>query len=93
MAGAFTAQARLLDAAEGRDLGGDQSGVDADHPRLQRLGHAPDAAQVAGVEIARQAEDGVVGQGDPFFFGVEADDARNGAEGLLAAHLHVLGHA
>src|SRR6267154_2300045 len=52
----FAAQARLLYAAEGRDLGGDQAGVDADHAVLERLGDAPDAADVARVEVRRQAE-------------------------------------
>ena len=38
---ALAAQARLLDAAEGRDLVGDQAGVVADHAVVERLAHAP----------------------------------------------------
>src|SRR5690242_19524611 len=47
----FAAQARFLHAAEGRDFGGDEPGVDADHAVLERLGDAPDAADVAAVEV------------------------------------------
>src|SRR5688572_29633789 len=58
----FAPDARLFDAAE-RHLGHrDQAGVDADHAVLERLGHAEDPADVAAVEVARQAELGVVGQ-------------------------------
>ena len=35
--------------------------VDADHAVLERLGDAPDAADVAGIEVAGEAEFGVVG--------------------------------
>ena len=59
--GAFAAQARGLDAAERRHFVGDQAGVDADHAVLQLLGDAEHAGQVAGVEVGRQAELGVVG--------------------------------
>jgi hypothetical protein len=44
---ALAADAGFLDAAEGRDFGGDDAGVDADDAVFQRLGHAPDAADVA----------------------------------------------
>ena len=49
--GAFAAEAGLLHAAERRDLGRDDAFVDADDAVFQRLGDAPDAADVAGVEI------------------------------------------
>src|SRR3546814_4377905 len=38
--GALAADAGFLHAAEGRDLGGDEAGVDADHAGLQRLADA-----------------------------------------------------
>src|SRR5207244_5600500 len=38
---ALAAGARLLDASEGRDLGGDDSGVEADDAVLERLRDAP----------------------------------------------------
>src|ERR1700760_2263888 len=53
---AFAPEAALLDAAERGDFGRDQAGVDADHARLQRLRDAPDAAEIARVEIGRQPE-------------------------------------
>src|SRR5438132_7229317 len=48
---ALAAGARLLDASEGRDLGGDDSGVEADDAVLERLRDAPRARQVARVEV------------------------------------------
>ena len=42
-----SAGAGMLDAAEGRDLGRDQAGVDADDAVFERLADAPDAAEVA----------------------------------------------
>ncbi len=59
----------FLHAAEGSHLGGDQTGVDADHAVFQRLGHPPDPADVAAVEIGCQAEFGVVGHLDRFCIG------------------------
>ena len=41
--GALAAEARLLDAAEGGDLGRDQAGVEADHAEFERLADAPGA--------------------------------------------------
>src|SRR3982751_6497956 len=45
-------QARLLDAAERRDLGGDDADVGADDAGLHRLGHAENAADAAAGEGA-----------------------------------------
>src|SRR5205814_7427553 len=41
----------VFHAAEGRDLGRDDALVDADDAVFERLGDAPDAADVAAVEI------------------------------------------
>ena len=57
----FAADVAFLHAAEGGDLGRDDALVDADDAVLEGLGDAPDAADVAAVEIGRQAELGVVG--------------------------------
>ena len=46
---AFAADAALLHAAEGGDFGRDDALVDADDAVFQRLGDAPDAADVAAV--------------------------------------------
>ena len=48
---AFAADAAFLHAAEGRDLGRDDAFVDADDAVFERFGDAPDAADVAAVEI------------------------------------------
>src|SRR5256885_16844590 len=66
VARALAAQAGLLDAAEGRDLVGDQAGVDAHHAVLQRTRYAPDAAVVVGGQIGGPAAEGVGGAADPF---------------------------
>ena len=51
---ALAAEAGLLDAAERRDLGRDEAGVDADDAVLERLGDAPDAADVAARRSRRR---------------------------------------
>src|SRR2546423_3501531 len=55
---------RLLDAAEGRHFGGDEPCIDPDHSVLQRFGDAPDAADIARVEIRREAKLGAIGELD-----------------------------
>src|ERR1700710_2104762 len=60
----FAAETRFLDAAERCDLGGDQAGVDADHPGSQRLGDPPDPAEIARIEIRRQPERRIVAHCD-----------------------------
>src|SRR6478672_10746138 len=57
---ALAAHAALLDATEGCDLDRDHPVIDADHAHLHGLGDAEDAADVAGVEIAGEADIGVV---------------------------------
>src|SRR6266567_8527436 len=58
--GALAADAAFLDAAEGRDLRGDDALVDADDAVFERLGSAPDAADVAAVEVGGEAVGGDV---------------------------------
>src|SRR5206468_11577887 len=69
---AFAADAAFLHAAERRDLGRDDALVDADDAVFERLGDAPDAADVAAVEIGGEAELGVVGHLDGLVFAREA---------------------
>src|SRR4051812_27904576 len=71
--GAFTAQARLLHAPERRHLGRDESGVHAHHSVLERFRDAPDAADVAAVEIRRETELGAVRKLDHLGVVIEAD--------------------
>src|SRR5471032_1398603 len=78
--GTFTAQARRLDAAKWRDFVRDQPGIDADHAVFQRFGNTEHAAHVAGIEVRRQAEFGVVRHGDYFCFVFEAEQRRQWAE-------------
>ena len=66
-------------------------GVDADDAVLQRLGDAPDAADVAAVEVGGEAELGVVGQRDRLVLGREAEQRRDRAERLLARDQHLGG--
>src|ERR1700736_3464841 len=69
---AFAADAAFLHAAEGRDLGRDDAFVDADDAVFEGLGDAPDAADIAAVEIGGQPEFGVVGHLDSLVFALEA---------------------
>ncbi len=87
------AEAGLLDAAEGHLGQRDQAGVDADHAVFQRFADPEDAAHVAAVEVARQAEFGVVGHRDRLGLGLEAEHRRHRAEGFFLAAQHVRGHA
>ena len=64
-------------------------GVDADDAVFERLGDPPDAADVARVEIRGEAELGVVGHADRLVLGLEAEQRRHRAEGLLARDHHV----
>src|ERR1700684_2340792 len=88
MARALAADARFLDAAERRKLARDRAGVDPDHPVFERLGDAPHPAQIAGVEVRREAELRVVGEADDVVLVLEAKDRRYGTEGLLARDQH-----
>ena len=79
----------MLDAAERRDLGGDEPGVDADHAVLERLGNPPDAADVTRIEVRRQPELGPVGELDHFGVAREPEQWRDRAEGLFGEYLHL----
>src|SRR5579863_3607590 len=68
---AFAADAGFLDAAEGGNFGGDQAGIDADHARLQRFRHPPDAAEIASIEIRREPKRRLVAHRDHVGFILE----------------------
>ena len=78
----------MLDAAERRDRGADESGVDADHAALERARHAPHAADIARVEIRGQAEFGVVGKPDGLGLVLEAEQRRHRSENLFLRQAH-----
>src|SRR3990172_8742001 len=86
--GALAADTGLLDAAERRDLVGNNSDVDADHAVLERLGNAPDAPDVAAVEIGRETVFGIVGKPDQLLLGLEAEQRRHRTERLLMGPFH-----
>src|SRR5687767_13086523 len=86
---AFAAEARLLHAAERRDFGRDDADVRADDPRLHRFGHVEDAAHIAAVKVSRKAEFARVGEPDDLVLGLETDERRHRAEGLLVGHEHL----
>src|SRR3546814_1050950 len=88
---AFTAQARLLDAAKRRHLVGDQARIDPDHAVFERLGHPENTAYVAAVKVRCQAVFGVVGQFDHVIFVGEFDDRGERPERFLVHAQHVLG--
>src|SRR5688572_17766826 len=88
--GAFATQARLLHAAERRDLRREDAAVDADHAGFHRLRYAENAADVAAVEVSGESEFGVVDHRNRFRVGLEAKQRRNRAERFFARHLHRL---
>ena len=63
-------------------------GVDADDAVLERFGDAPDAADVAAVEVRGEAELGVVRERDRLGLGLEPEQRRDRAERLLARDRH-----
>src|SRR5678816_916772 len=63
----LAAQSGFLDAAERRDLGGDEAGVDADDPGLEAFRGTPHAADVAPIEVRGEPELGIVRHRDRFF--------------------------
>src|SRR3546814_4900021 len=73
VARAFAAEARQFHAAERCEFGRDQTGVDADDAGLDLFRDAPDAAEIARIEIRRQTERRVVGHRDHLIFGLEAE--------------------
>src|SRR6516164_10121138 len=80
---AFATEPALLHAAEGRNLGGDKPGIDADHAGLQRFGNPPDAAEIAGVEIGGKTERRVVAERDDLRLILEAEYRRERSKGFL----------
>src|SRR5439155_12117709 len=73
----FAADAALLHASERRDLGRDDAFVDPDDAVFECLGNAPDAADVAAVEIGGETEFGVVGHPDRLVLALEAVERRH----------------
>jgi hypothetical protein len=67
----------------GGDLDRDDAFVDVGNAVFEPLGHAPDAAEVATVEIGGQPEYGVVGHCDRFVVGPEAVERRHAARKAL----------
>src|SRR5260370_436317 len=89
---ALAADAAFLHAAERGDLGRDDALVNADDAVFQGLGDAPDAADVAAVEIGGEAELGVVCHLYRLGFGLEAIERRDRPEGLFPRDQHVGRH-
>src|SRR6202011_487889 len=73
-------------------FGRDGALVDADDAVFERLGDAPDAADVAAVEVGGEAELGVVGHLDRVLFALEAVERGDRAEGLFLGDDHVGRH-
>src|SRR4029453_8987287 len=85
----FAPKAAFLDAAEGSDFRGDETGVDADHAGFQRFGDAPDAAYIARGEVGGQTKRRGVAHRDDVGLVLEADHRRERAEGFLLRHQRV----
>ena len=56
-------------------------------------GHLAGVGEVAGLDVARQAVGGVVGDPDRFLLGLVGEDGEHGAEDLLAGDRHVVADA
>src|SRR5580704_2959453 len=73
VAGAFTAEPRLFDAAKWCNLVGDEAGVNSDHSTFQPLGCSPNAADIATIEVTRESEFGIVGHLNRLLIGVKPE--------------------
>src|SRR5207253_7604362 len=87
--GAFPAEAGFLYAAKGSDFRGYEAAVDADDAVFEGFGDAPDASDVAAVEIGGKSKFGVVGESDGFGFGLEAEERRDRAKRFFAGEGHL----
>src|SRR5437773_2553370 len=91
--GAFATEAGFLYAAEGGDFRGDKAAIDADDAVFEGFGDAPDAGDIAAVEIRCEAEFGVVGEGDGFGFGLEAEERGDGTKSFFTRNGHLRSHS
>src|SRR6187401_431815 len=89
---AFPTDSTLLDAAERRDLGGDESGVESDDAVFERLGDAPGAREIACVHVRGEPELGVIGEPHGFLVGVDAEQRRDGTKSFFARQGHLRVH-
>src|SRR5262245_28885565 len=76
----LAADARLLHAAKRRHLRRDDPRIDADDAVFERLGDAPDASDIATVEVRGEPELRVVGEGNRLGLGRESKQRRNRPE-------------
>src|SRR5271155_4527695 len=90
---AFAAHTRLLDAAEGRHLGGDNAGIEPHDAALNRFRHPPTACQIPRVNVGGQAKFSIVGERDSLSLRFEFEQGSDGSEGFFACHQHRLGDA
>src|SRR5215211_1331383 len=89
---AFTAEAGVLDAAEGGGGVGDHALVEAYHACLETLADAQGPLKVAGVDVGHEAVFCVVGGGYGLLFRIEGGDRGHGAEDLLLEERRVVGN-
>src|SRR6266403_3948356 len=87
--GTFAAEAGFLHAAEGRDLGGNDSGVDADNSGLEGFRDTPNAGHVSSIEVSSQAEFRVIREGNCLRFRLEPEERRDWTEGFFARDGHL----
>src|SRR5216684_168989 len=87
--GTFAAKAGFLHAAKGRDLRGNDSGVDADNSVLECFRDAPNAGDVSSVEVSSQPEFGVIREGHRLRIRLEPKERRDRAEGFFARDGHL----
>src|SRR6056297_2161821 len=89
---AFTAQARLLHATEGRGGVADQTTVQADHAIVQPLADLQSALHVFREDIGDKAIFGVIGAADHLVLIGEGLDRRNGPEDFVMHAVRILRH-
>ena len=89
MARTFAAQARLLHAAKGNVLGGNDAYIDTDHAVFQTFTDAKNSAHIAAVKITGQTKLCVVGGINGFLLSFEFENWGKRTKGFLTGAQHV----
>src|SRR5579872_2453177 len=87
--GAFAPEAGFFYAAKRRDFGGNDSAVDANDAVFESFGDAPDAGNIATVEVGSQTKFRIIGECDGVGFRFEPKKWRDWTERFFACYGHL----
>src|SRR5262249_40427924 len=85
----LTTKPRLFHAAKRRNFARDQPCVNAHHAAFKAFRRPPDAADIATIEVAREAKFGIVGHFDCLLIRLKSKQRRQRSKGLFFGDLHL----